>query len=225
MKKLAYIFLVLLPFALAAQEEDASRFSKFDFGFTGSPDYSYRFLTSDASNQWIVDGYDSLEFSKVGYTLGVSGSYDFNSKFSLSLGVAFSDKGDKTKKELVPSLNNYTNHYYYLDIPIRINYYFVDKKIKLYSSLGISPSVFINHVIVTKLGSSSNDIRIVDNSTLSTINIAAQAGLGFDVQLTDKWYFKMECLYKQSLQSISNKTPVKKYLYSLAPTFGFFVHL
>jgi hypothetical protein len=225
MKKLIYICLVLFPFSFFGQEEDTSSFTKFDFGFGFSPEYSYRFLSSDSDNQWIVDNYDTLEFSKFGYSFGLNGIYHVSPKLDVFVGLQFADKGEKTKKELTPSLNNYTNHYYYLDIPIRANYFFLDKKVKLYGSAGFSPSVFLNHTIVTKVDGNDTEQRMVDNSTLSKINLAAQLGLGFDVSLTNKWYFKMECLYKQSILSISHDTPVKKYLYGISPTIGFYFHL
>ena len=225
MKKLIYICLVLFPISIFGQEEDISNFTKFDLGFSFAPEYSNRFLTSSLDNQWIVDNYDTLEFSRIGYSFGLNGTYHLTSKLDLFLGFQFADKGEKTKKESTPSLNNYTNHYYYLDIPIRANYYFLKKKKKLYASAGVSPSVFLNHTIVSKVEGNAKDVRIVDNSTMSKLNLGIQAGLGFDVALTHKWYFKMECLYKQSITSISINTPVKKYLYGISPTLGFYVHL
>ena len=225
MKKLIYFCFVVLPIAVFAQEEDASSFTKFDLGFGFAPEYSYRYLTSSSDNEWIVDNYDSLEFSKYGYSFGLNGVYHFSTKLDFLLGFQFSDKGEKTKKQLTPALNNYTNHYYYLDIPVRANYYFLQKKMKLYATGGISPSVFLNHTIVTKVEGNASDIRIIDNSSMAKINLSVQAGLGFDVALTNKWYFKMECLYKQSLTSITTSPSLKKYLYIISPSIGFYTHL
>jgi hypothetical protein len=225
MKKIVFIFLALVPIFTYGQNEDTSTYTKFDVGFSLSPDYSYRFLKADASSQWLVDGYDSLEYSRVGYSLGLNGVFHYNSKLDFLLGAYFSDKGEKTKKENTPSLNNYTNHYYYLDIPIRANYYFLEKKLRCYASLGLSPSVFLNHTIISKVEGNTSDIRIVDNSMISSINLTALAGAGFDINLTNRWYFKFECLYKQSITSISNNTPVKKYFYGISPSLGFYVHL
>ena len=217
--------MVLFPILVFGQEDDTSSFTKFDIGFGFSPEYSYRFLSSNSDNQWIVDNFDTLEFSKFGYSIGLNGIYHFKSKLDIFLGLQFADKGERTKKELTPSLNNYINHYYYLDIPIRANYYFLEKKMKLYGSAGISPSVFLNHTMVSKVEGNANDVRIVDNSNLAKINLGIQAGVGFDVALTHKWYFKMECLYKQSITSISNSPSVKKYLFGISPSIGFYTHL
>lgn len=225
MKKLIYICLVLFPIVVFGQQEDTSSFTKFDLGFGYAPEYSYRYLSSNTSNQWIVDNLDTLEFSKFGYSFALNGAYHFTTKLDFFLGLQFSDKGEKTKKELTPSLNNYTNHYYYLDIPIRANYYFLEKKMKLYGTVGISPSVFLNHTIVSKIEGNTSEVRIVDNSSMSKINLSVQAGVGFDVALTKKWYFKMECLYKQSITSISNSPAVKKYLFGISPSVGFYMHL
>jgi hypothetical protein len=225
MNRLAILFLSLFPFTFFGQDDDTSSFTKFDVGFNFSPEYSYRFLTSDDSTQWIADGYDSLEYAKLGYSLGLHGVYHFNSKLDFLIGASFTDRGERTKKEDSPSLNNYKNHYYYLDMPIRANYFLVQNKINLYASLGLSPSIFLNHTIVSKVENNGDDIRLTDNSTISGLNLVALAGFGFDVALTSKCYFKTECLYKQSISSISSETPIKKYFYGISPTIGFYLHL
>lgn len=224
MRKIKYLILLLIPFGGFGQSNENNQASKIDIGYTFSPEYSYRFLKSTSKDQWIVDNYDTLEFSKFGYSLGINGVFNLYSNLSISSGVIFANKGDQTKKELSPSLNNYQNNYYYIDIPIKANYYLLHEKFKLYFSGGFSVNLFLNHSIISKDIKSNDIYRITDNSSLSKINLGINTGVGFDVNLTDKWYFKMECLYKQSIISIGN-TPVKKYLYSIGPNLGFYFHL
>ena len=224
MKKLTYLILMLFPFGSFGQLNDTIKKSKIDIGYTFAPEYSYRFLKSNLIDQWIVDNYDSLEFSKFGYALGINGVYNLKSNLTMSSGLLFSNKGDQTKKELTPSLINYISNYYYLDIPIKVNYYFLTDKFRLYLSGGLSSNVFLKHTLITKQEGSNEDLRLTDNSSISKINLVLNTGIGFDVNLSDKWYFKMECLYKQSITPIGN-TPIKKYLYSISPNLGFYVHI
>ena len=224
MKKLTYLILMLFPFGSFGQLNDTIKKSKVDIGYTFAPEYSYRFLKSNSNNQWVVDNYDSLEFSKFGYSLGINGVYNLKSNLTLSSALLFSNKGDQTKKELTPSLINYISNYYYLDIPIKVNYYFLTEKFRLYLSGGLSTNVFLKHTFITKQEGSNEDLRLTDNSSISKINLAFNTGIGFDINLTEKWYFKMECLYKQSITPIGN-TPIKKYLYSISPNLGFYVHI
>ena len=224
MKKLTYLILMLFPFGSFGQLNDTIKKSKVDIGYTFAPEYSYRFLKSNSNNQWIVDNYDSLEFSKFGYALGINGVYNLKSNLTLSSALLFSNKGYQTKTELTPSLINYISNYYYLDIPIKVNYYFLTEKFRFYLSGGLSTNLFLKHILISKQEGSNEDLRLTDNSSISKINLALNTGIGFDVSLTNKWYFKMECLYKQSIIPIGN-TPVKKYLYSISPNLGFFVHI
>ena len=215
---------MLFPFGSFGQSNESIKKSKIDLGYTFSPDYSYRFLKSNSNDQWIVDNYDSLEFSKFGYALGINGVYNLKPNLTISSALLFSNKGYQTKKELTPSLINYISNYYYIDIPIKVSYYFFTEKFRLYLSGGFSTNVFLKHTLITKQDGSNEVFRLTDNSSISKINLALNSGIGFDVNLTDKWYFKMECLYKQSITPIGN-TPIKKYLYSISPNLGFYVHI
>jgi len=224
MKKISYIILLLFPFFSEGQFYESTENSRIDLGYSFAPEYSYRFLKSNSNDQWIVDNYDSLEFSKFGYSIGINGVYNIKSNFSISSAVLLSNKGFRTKKDLTPSLINYIINYYYLDIPIKVNYYFLTDKFRLYVTGGLSTNVFLKHIFITKREGDNEELRFTDNSSISKINLGINTGIGFDINLTDKWYFKMECLYKQSITPIGN-TPIKKYFYSISPNLGFYLHI
>jgi len=189
-----------------------------DIGFTYSADYCYRNLTASESNRSIVEMYDSIEHGRYGSTFGLNGIYSFSDKISLSLGVLFSDKGEKTKVSLVDKNLSYLNHYYYLDIPLKVNY-FVFKK-QIYFTGGISSNLFLK-----------STIRDVDqNKTVNTnlnsnkINMAYLGGIGINQQLSDSWSFKSEVLYRHSMRPIMN-APLNRYLYSVGISAGFFYQI
>lgn len=219
------IFLVLfiLPFMLFGQEQDSITFKKLDLGFTYSPEYSYRMIKSDNSSQFLKDSYDSLEIPKLGYTLGFNGVYSFNSKLAFSLGLLFSDKGEKFKMNILDAFSNYKNHYYFIELPVKLKYIIIDSKIKFYGTLGISTNLFLQHRIAYKLSGSSSSENIHGNSTdIANMNMALNVGTGIDCPLSTRWFFKAEVGYKQSFTSMTTNTNLKRYLYSFGPTLGLF---
>ena len=216
---LLFVLLVLvLPFRVFSQAADSSQSRKMDIGFNYSADYSYRNLTAAESDRSIVEMYDSIEHGRYGSTFGLNGIYSFSDKISLSLGVLFSDKGEKTKVALVDKNLSYLNHYYYLDIPLKVNY-FVFKK-QIYFTGGISSNLFLK-----------STIRDIDqNKTVNTnlnsnkINMSYLGGIGINQQLSDSWYFKSEVLYRHSINPMM-KAPINRYLYSVGISVGFFYQI
>ena len=216
---LLFVLLVLvLPFRVFSQAADSSQSRKMDIGFNYSADYSYRNLTAAESNRSIVEMYDSIEQGRYGSTFGLNGIYSLSDKISLSLGVLFSDKGEKTKVALVDKKLSYLNHYYYLDIPLKVNY-FVFKK-QIYFTGGISSNLFLK--------SATRDIdqnkTVNSNVTINKINMSYLGGIGINQQLSDSWYFKSEVLYRHSINPMM-KAPINRYLYSVGISAGFFYQI
>ena len=212
------LLLLVLPFRVFSQTADSSQSRKVDIGFNYSADYSYRNLTAAESNRSIVEMYDSIEHGRYGSTFGLNGMYSFSDKISFSLGVLFSDKGEKTKVAVDAKNLSYINHYYYLDIPLKVNY-FVFKK-QIYFTGGISSNLFLK-----------STIRDIDqNKTVNTnlnsnkINMAYLGGIGINQQLSDSWSFKSEVLYRHSMRPIMD-APLNRYLYSVGISAGFFYQI
>jgi hypothetical protein len=225
MKKIISILFLLLMLNLSSQEKDSITYSKFDVGFTYSPDYSYRVLKTEATNSWIKDAYDTLEVPKYGYTVGLHIVYHVNKNLFVSSGVLFADRGEKTKEYTLQPVNNYTNHYYYLDIPLKANYYLINKKLKLFLTAGAFASVYINSKTTTDVGNSTGkNENVYTKPDVSKLNFAFVGGLGIDCPVTDRWYFKLEPNYRRSFTPIAN-TPIKKYFYSFGVNLGFFCKL
>lgn len=224
MKKITLVLVIIFPFAFFGQDDEKIVNTKLDFGFSFSPDYSYRFLTSDDENKWLKENNDTLEIGRVGFTIGTNMLYKLNDNISVASGLWFSDRGERTKKHSVAQLNNYINHYYYIDVPLKMNYsFFENEYVKFFATAGLSVNVFVNHTVISLVDGVESDYRLVDNKNISRVNLGALAGAGMDCRLTDKWYFKAEALYRQSISPIGS-TPVKKYLFSVSPTLGFFLH-
>ena len=223
--KLVYtIFICLFSIALQAQDSiqtDTTKWKKHQIGFTYSPDYNFRFLQADANTTWIKNIADSMEVPKFGYSMGINYALKLGEKTTLNTGVIFSDNGEKTKNNVELQTVNYTNHYYFVSVPLRIDYTVYSKKVAIYTALGITNNFFINHRTVMHEDGKKEAIEFNNQKDLMVYNIGGIAGFGMNAKLSDNWFFKVEVLYKQSLTPINND-PVKKWLYAVGPNFGLY---
>ena len=236
MKNNFLFLLILLPYVLlsntidSTKSVDSTKNRKWEIGFSFSPDYSYRTLKSDADNQSLKEMRDTLEIPKFGFTTGINVVYHFNDRIVLETGLLFSDKGEKTKKtsfENVPSSQlpiyyTYKYHYLYLDIPLKVDYYLLTGKLKLFVTAGVSGNIFINQKTTLLQGHDNGDIQkntTTFNPGFNRFNLAMIAGLGINYKLSSRMNLKVEPVYRRSLTSIAN-TPIKSYLYSTGLNMG-----
>lgn len=227
MRKFSILLLLLINFSVKSQSSDSTHFSKFEVGFIFSPDYSYRVLKTDASHSWMKYTYDTLEVSRFSFTAGASILLRLTKKLSLSTGILFADKGEKTKRYATRNAINYTNHFYYLDIPLKVNYYLRDKKyyfskprkLKLFLSAGNSVNIFLNSRSITRTVNTGDKESLAISPEISRINISLLAGFGLEYPLTQKWLFRLESNYRRSITPVAN-TSLKKYFYSFGLNIG-----
>ena len=210
---------------LYCQSTDSLKLKKHHIGISFSPDYSFRILKSDANTTFIKNTLDTLEVAKLGYTTGLNYTYSFSKKISIATGFLLSNKGEKTKKTFssVPAKFNYNNQYYYIDIPIKANYYLIHKKVKLFVTAGLSTNVFLVQKTSQITGYTNDDVKnnFYNKTDISAINFVMLAGFGIDCPLYKSWSFKLEPLYRRSVTPTTN-TAVKKYLYSVGLNVGFY---
>lgn len=213
---------------------DSSKEKKMEIGVSFSPDYCFRKLKPDADSKWIADSRDTLEIPKFGFSVGANFIFKINKKLALETGVLFSDRGEQTKKyslENVPSgqkpiMYSYNFHDYYIDIPIKVNYYFLSGKLKFYVTAGISAGFFINQktTSITSFGNSDSKTTSKVDPGFSKVNLAALAGCGIKYPMNNKTNLKIEPLYMRSITPIIN-APVKVYLYSAGLNIGIYYNL
>ena len=215
--------------------KDSTKTGKFEIGISFSPDYSYRTLKTDASNQLIKDTRDTLESAKFGYSAGINVAYHFNKKLVIEAGLLFSDKGEKTKKVAFvdvpqgqdPIYYSYKYNYYYLDIPLKADYYILTGKLKLYVTAGVSGNIFLIQKTTELQGHNNSDYQKTTstfNPGFNRLNIAVIAGAGINLKMSDKLNLKLEPIYRRSITSVIN-APVKTYLYSAGINIGIYYKL
>jgi opacity protein-like surface antigen len=235
MKNLFFLLFTLLPIALLSNANDSTHTRKIIIGINFSPDYNYRKLKADEASQSIATYRDTIEIAKNGYTTGLSLNYRLHKKTAIEVGLLFSDKGEKTKKYLLdnspngklPIYNTFVYHYYYLDIPIRANFYFTKGKLQLYATAGVSANIFLTKQTTSILEysyKSSEKTKSYDTKDISKLNFALLAGIGVNYLFKKNIAFKIEPLYRRSINAIS-PSPIKEYFYSFGINFGVSIQL
>jgi len=232
-----FIFLLFLFIhsALVCQIVDSTKANKFEIGLTYSPDYCFRTLKSDQPVNWVLETRDTLEVAKFGYTTGLNFVYNLSKNISIGSGFLFSDKGKKTKlyslensvSGKLPINNTIIYHHYYIDVPIKANYFILTGKLKLYLTGGICASLFLvqSNVSIWEYSDGHTERNSTSSSSgFSKINFAYIAGFGLDFSLSQNFNFRIEPGYRRSINSISD-TPIKEYLYTSGLSLGIFYKL
>lgn len=230
-------FFAFLPLVLFCQDTLNSADKKFFMGFTFSPDYCYRTLDADASSQGIGEIRDGMEIPKFGFTSGLILSSDFYKRFTFETGLLFSNKGEKTNRidfiystpdQAAPVRGSFTYNYYYLDIPLNVNYYiFRSPKHGFFLSSALVTNIFLTQSIVTHLEYSDGHKEKSSSPTregLSAISLSYNGGFGYHYWVSEKSSLKIRPIYRRSITSIIS-APVKGYLNSIGLDMGFFLKL
>ncbi|MBK0401464.1 outer membrane beta-barrel protein [Adhaeribacter sp. BT258] len=236
MKKLIFAFFTILSFETYSQTPEIKPLGKFAIGITFSPDYCYRTLNADASSKPIADMRDEEEIAKLGFTTGATLFYTLGSRVALESGLLFSDKGEKTRERKynftepivnAPVAGTHNYHYFYIDVPTKVNYYLTIGKMKAFVSAGTSTNIFLKEKrssTYTYADGRTEDRTVVSKPGFSRVNLVALAGFGVDYTLTENLQIRVEPIYRRSITSIIN-APIKGYLYSAGINFGVYMKL
>lgn len=230
-KKL-YLIMILFPVLLIGQM-DSIKYKKFAIGVNFSPDYSYR-IDNTVLNSYSYTSISNLP--KYGYTTGASLAYVLGKRMAIETGVFFSDKGQQTTNSIStnwitpngtvqPPFKSKTNHhYYFIDIPVKANFYILTKRFKLYTSLGISTNLFLSKKAISKTTySDGTSETIVSNNynsaTIPSVNFSGLIGIGVSYDINKKWTLKIEPVYRQCIKPITDFN-ISGYFYSFGSNFG-----
>ncbi|HSI90924.1 MAG TPA: outer membrane beta-barrel protein [Adhaeribacter sp.] len=235
-KKLTFAFFVFALFYVPASGQTAAvkMPGTWAVGLVFSPDVCYRTLSSDADSKPIVDFRNQHEIPKFGFTTGASVIYGLNNRVLFESGLLFSDKGEIYKSSsksfqdpAAPVTISRNYHYYYLDVPAKVNYYVTTRRVKLFVSAGTSTNLFLGEKLRSTYEYADGRIEkktAHNTAQFSRVNLAALAGFGVDFELADNLQARVEPIYRRSITSIIN-APIKGYLYSAGVNFGVYYKL
>jgi outer membrane protein W len=220
MIKVISILVVLITLPAFGQQNDSLKFNNLKLGLSISPSFSSRYLKAESDAQANLDYYDSIELPHLGYSIGLNLGYQISKRFSINSGLFFANRAQSSKSASLASISNFTNNIYYLDLPLKFNYYLLSKKSKLYLTGGANFSYFLaNNVSYRK--ESNNEVLSSKGDDLNSINIAGIIGIGIDVPIYKRWTFNFEVNYQHAFTPLLH-TPIERYLYSFNPTISLF---
>ncbi len=227
------IIFVFLSISVKSQTE-VSKPKKFSFGVNYSPDYSYRSLHSNNSDYDLaMNQLNDWEVPAFGFTTGLSVRYLANEKFEFESGIQFSDKTynfDVNKDDFeipdnglyqpddpaIPERSITKNHFYYLGVPIKLNYYFLQKRIRMYVSAGVSADFFLDakSKTIMKFSDRTEIHEDFENDyDYNKISLTGLAGFGAETNLSQRFGIRVEPVFRYSFTPILDEL-VKVNLYS-----------
>jgi hypothetical protein len=223
------ILVFILPYicvksTLFAQEEVKKESSKFSLGVSYDPSLSFRNIKSESEFDWLKNTYDSLEKPRYSFSSGLNLQFDISKRFSLATSVLYTLKGHKVEGKRELNTAEIITNYHFLSIPIKLNYNLIAGKNKLYLMSGVCNDLLISSNQVHFNNEKTVETKFSSDAALTNYLIAFTAGLGLDLKITDKSYFKLETFYQQSMNSMT-QTPIKRYLFSYGAKVGVFVRL
>jgi len=237
MNKAKTFFTFLIPFILCSpvifgQAVEPVSSSKISIGVTFSPDYCYRrFHPKNAFAEVVAEIRDETEIPKFGYTAGLSLLYKPWNRVSFETGLYFSDKGYKTEfigvYDLEASPSIFVNRvkasyqYYYLDIPIKLNYFILTGKVKLFASAGFSANIFLDDRTKSTFIDPAGTEYASSGLDLSPLNITVLLGAGIDYSINNRLNFRLEPIFRYAITPIAD-APIKEYHYSVGANFGLY---
>jgi hypothetical protein len=207
---------------------------KFNVGIHFSPEYSYRIIKADAAYRWLTDVRNDLEIPKFGYSFGVDIMERFWKKTYGTIGISASNKGYQTdKNNLVyndpepgaPVRIQTRFSYWYLEVPLKINYQVFDSS-SFYISVGGVPALEFyektKSIYTNEDGSkdrTSDHILLGNNS--NKLNLAGYIGIGYLYKWKSWSAIKIEPFFKCQLLKL-NDSYVHEYFYSIGLDLGFY---
>jgi hypothetical protein len=228
------ILFLLLPVTSFCNEGDSIRSDKFQYGISYAPEVGYRTLKTTADYAWSKEAQDQMGAPKFGFSAGVNFGYKLSTRLTLEIKALYADKGYQTKERIIessassplkatgPYKSSILYSYRYLDIPFKLNYYLVNKKIKLYVTAGVSANIFINEqttAFIKYRDGRSDKVKSNPAKGAQALNFSALAGFGFSYNLTDHNVFRLEPVFNYSITPLVN-APVKNYLYTASIRVG-----
>lgn len=245
------IFLILLSIGtLSAQNNDSLKTKKWAIGLSYSPDYCFRVPYTDEKS---APKSTSTEKVKFGITAGVNALYKVSKTVGIELAILYSTKGEKINTPsfswntpggvydpTIPNYNgpggyvtsperNNTYTYQYLEIPLKVNWYVLNKKFKLFPSIGCSTNMFLGKKTTTTFlyedGHSEKETSHDYNSgNIPKLDLAILASIGLSYDVSKNIFIKLEPSYRQFIRPIVD-AQVSGYFYSVGLNACIYVRL
>ncbi len=254
MKLIILLLATVMTFSLFGQDTlkktPGTNYKKLQIGINFSTDICYRRLINNdgsATSELVVKTRNTMEAAKIGYTTGLNIAYNFSEHLSIASGVQFSNKGYKTSltaltlgemidpiygfvnttTEQNPNFSDFIYKYYFIDIPLKVNYIIGKRKIRFISAAGITLNIFIKEEVLGNVFfDNGNNQQSASASVYSyrKINLSPFVSLGVDWKLNERSTLRMEPTFRYGILKIID-TPVSGYLWNAGLNVSYYYSL
>ncbi len=221
--------------------------NRIKIGVIYSPEINYRTLKSnglDSNNYWLVDFNNSNDRPKFGQTFGVDVLFQLSKSFSIETGVQYTNRGFQTKLTPLtfgdnidprkgfmyttgnnPWLDNTSMKsiysFYYLDIPVQLNFTAGKRKARFYSSIGLNCSFLLKAETTLYLKSEDEAVRESSETIhgFRPFNLSPTVAMGIDYQYNESLNFRVAPSGKYGLSPIKN-SQIAYHLWSIGLSIG-----
>ncbi len=224
--------------------------AKIQIGVNFSPDYCFRTLKNNdgsSSSDFVLKWRNENETSKLGYTTGLKIIFNLNKNIGIGAGIQYSNKGyqinmqDLTYGSMVDPRTGFAYNtpgskitsakfiynYYYIDVPLNVNFSFGKKKIRFVTSAGFSTNVFIKETTTSifEYDNGAHDKNTQPTTyTYNTVNVSPFVSAGIDWRFSSRNNFRIEPTIRYGVLKII-KAPVTGYLWNAGLNISYFFGL
>lgn len=222
--------LLLVTGTLFAQRPDSLKTKKWALGLTYSPDYCFRTPYAKESEK---GSSNMTEKGKMGFTTGLNVRYQLMDRIGIEFGALYSTKGQKTHTTsfswLTPTEGYVTDPektttytYKYLEIPLKVNVYVINNRLKIFPSIGCSANIFMGKktTVVSEKGKETS--TTYDAKNIPSSEFAILAGVGISYDLTKNVFVKVEPSFRSFIRPLVDY-PVSGTFYSLGANTGIYL--
>ncbi|MES2515402.1 MAG: outer membrane beta-barrel protein [Bacteroidota bacterium] len=237
------IFTLLFSSAiLSATTPDSLKTKKWAVGLSYSPDFCFRMRYAKASEK---GSSNMTENGKMGFTTGINLRYQLLDKIGIEFGALYSTKGQKAETSSTnwvtpdnhtydPSIPNYnslgnlhiarkiTFTYKYLEIPLKVNVYLINKRLKVFPSIGCSANIFMGKKTVSVYDGGKETSNSYDKKNIPAAEFAVLGGVGLSYDLTKNLFVKVEPSFRSFIRPLVDY-PVSGTFYSLGANTGIYL--
>jgi Outer membrane protein beta-barrel domain len=240
MKQLFFFPLLLSSLALQAQKTKSSKEPQRIFiGVNFSHDYDYRKLKNNngsPSTGIVLNSRNDREVGKFGYTTGLNVCIHFTKLMGFETGIQYSNKGYQTKRHdlifpspdpTLPTKAKFIYNYYYIDIPLKVNFTFGKGKLQFFSSTGFTTNIFIKETqtsVFEYADGRTEKEREETNFDYKKIDISPMISVGFTYKINEKMHLRVEPTFRYGILKTID-APVTQYLWNAGVNMAFYYRL
>lgn len=242
MKHLTIFLLTLTALSSYGQDnvklENISNFKRVQIGINVSPDICFRtFKNIDGSSfgDFIVNEYNKIETIKISYSAGLNVCFNIKKFVSLETGIQYSNKGFQTKfidlgigpqDPSLPEKLKMIYSYHYIDIPVKVNFTIGKKKVRFFTSVGVTTNIFIKETQIGVLVYSDRTDRKTSstNTDYNNVNISPTISVGIDYKMNNRMNLRVEPTFRYGVLKLTD-TPTTDYLYSGGLNISYYIGL